>query len=107
MCAWRRTFLTGEVLNPPSSGKDIAEGKGVAGGCKSEGMRLKSHLWRMRKPSSSLRKKIRRQIRTTETSRMTEILRAAETSQETAQTEATLRRQEIQVISLVYLLFPP
>ena len=29
-----------KVLNPPGSGKDIAEGKGVAGDCKSEGSRM-------------------------------------------------------------------
>ena len=35
-------FLRVQVLNPPGSGKDIAEGKGVAGNCKSEG----SRMWR-------------------------------------------------------------
>ena len=39
-CAWRRTFLTGEVPNPPGSGKDIAEGKGVHREVESEGSRM-------------------------------------------------------------------
>ena len=34
-------FLRVKVPNPPGSGKDIAEGKGVAGDCKSEG----SWMW--------------------------------------------------------------
>ena len=33
-------FLRVQVPNPPGSGKDIAEGKGVAGDCKSEGSRM-------------------------------------------------------------------
>ena len=33
-------FLRVKVPNPPGSGKDIAEGKGVAGDCKSEGSRM-------------------------------------------------------------------
>ncbi len=34
-------FLRAQVPNPPGSGKDIAEGKGVAGDCKSEGSRIR------------------------------------------------------------------
>ena len=33
-------FLRVQVPNPPGSGKDIVEGKGVAGDCKSEGSRM-------------------------------------------------------------------
>ena len=33
-------FSRVKVPNPPGSGKDIAEGKGVAGDCKSEGSRM-------------------------------------------------------------------
>ena len=33
-------FSRVQVPNPPGSGKDIAEGKGVAGDCKSEGSRM-------------------------------------------------------------------
>lgn len=33
-------FYRVQVPNPPGSGKDIAEGKGVAGDCKSEGSRV-------------------------------------------------------------------
>ena len=36
-CTRRCTFLTGEVRNPPSSGKDIVESKGVYREMESEG----------------------------------------------------------------------
>ena len=43
-------FLRVQVPNPPGSGKDIAEGKGVAGDCKSEG----SWMWETNNPRANL-----------------------------------------------------
>ena len=37
-----------QVPNPPGSGKDIAEGKGVAGDCKSEGSRMSMDIGMMK-----------------------------------------------------------
>ena len=39
-----RTFQRVQVPNPPGSGKDIANGKGVVGDCESEGSRM-VNLW--------------------------------------------------------------
>ena len=39
-----RTFQRVQVPNPPGSGKDIANGKGVVGDCESEGSRM-ANLW--------------------------------------------------------------